>query len=127
MICGHFRRQAASLPHARGAALLSAFGGKQKQAAAPPPLAVRRRRRGGGRAAPRRVRARSGTKGEDMQINDVELPLGFSVALSKNANAMSVFHSLTGLHREEILEKARGASSKEELDAIIRSLDFNDG
>lgn len=61
-----------------------------------------------------------------MKIDDVELPLGFGLALSKNAAAANCFHSLTGVHREEILQKAKSASTKQELEAIIRSLDFSD-
>lgn len=57
-----------------------------------------------------------------MDINDVELPLGFGVALAKNTDAMAYFSSLSPIHRQEIIAHTHSITSKQEMQAFVDSL-----
>ena len=51
-----------------------------------------------------------------------QLPLGFSMALSQHPKAMERFSRFTASEKETVLAQARQASSKEEMQSLVRSL-----
>lgn len=51
-----------------------------------------------------------------------DLPLGFGFALSQNPDAMKHFANLTDRQQTEILQKAHGVSSKEEMQSLVDGL-----
>ena len=52
-----------------------------------------------------------------------EIPLGFSMALSKNNDAMSYFSTLTPAHRREVIAHTHTIRSKEEMEKFVSELD----
>lgn len=50
------------------------------------------------------------------------LPIGFTIGLAMNVNAMNHFSNMTESEKEEILNRARDAKSKEEMQEIISQL-----
>lgn len=55
-------------------------------------------------------------------LNDDAVPIGFGMALAQNLNAMKHFSGMTEAEKEEILNRARDAGSKKEMDSLIESL-----
>ena len=51
-----------------------------------------------------------------------KLPLGFSMALTMNANAMNAYSGMTEMQKQAILEKAQKASSQQEMHEIVNSI-----
>ena len=51
-----------------------------------------------------------------------QLPLGLSMALAQHPKAMERFSRFTALEKETVLAQARQASSKEEMQSLVRSL-----
>ncbi len=54
---------------------------------------------------------------------DNEIPLGFSMALCKNNDAMSYFSTLTPAHRREVIAHTHTIRSKEEMEKFVSELD----
>lgn len=50
---------------------------------------------------------------------DDSLPMGFAMGLAMDLNAMDRFSNLTEAEKEELLNRARDAKSKEEMKKII--------
>lgn len=59
-------------------------------------------------------------------MNQNELPLGFGFALAQNPGAMKHFANLPAAGQKEILRKAHGLSSKDEMQALVDSLSKTD-
>lgn len=55
-------------------------------------------------------------------LNDDAVPIGFGMALAQNINAMQSFSGMTEAEKEEILNRARDAKSKEEMESLVESL-----
>lgn len=55
-----------------------------------------------------------------MDRND--LPLGFGFALAQDPEAMKHFSALPEAEQAQLLQKARSVSSRQEMQAIVRSL-----
>lgn len=55
-------------------------------------------------------------------LNDDDVPIGFGMALAQNLNAMKHFSGMTEAEKEEILNRAKDARSKKEMDSLIESL-----
>ncbi len=53
---------------------------------------------------------------------DLELPLGFGMALAQNEDAMHKFESLSCDEKNSIISKAKNAKSKAEMHALVNSL-----
>ena len=53
---------------------------------------------------------------------DNMLPVGFSMALAMNMNAMNHFSNLSEAEKEEILNRARDAKSRDEMQRIVSEL-----
>ncbi|MCI8602801.1 MAG: YdeI/OmpD-associated family protein [Ruminiclostridium sp.] len=49
--------------------------------------------------------------------------MGFSMALSKNNDAMSYFSTLTPAHRREVIAHTHTIRSKEEMEKFVSELD----
>lgn len=57
--------------------------------------------------------------------NNLELPLGFGIALSKNIDAMQYFSSLSLQHQKEIIDQTHDISSKDEMQRFVDNLTNN--
>ncbi len=55
-------------------------------------------------------------------LNSDAVPIGFGMGLAQNINAMKHFSGMTEAEKEEILNRARDAKSKKEMDDLISSL-----
>ena len=53
---------------------------------------------------------------------DNSLPMGFAIALAMDLDAMNQFSKLTEAQKEELLNRARDAKSKDEMQKIISQL-----
>ena len=51
-----------------------------------------------------------------------QVPIGFGLALSSNTAAMNRYAHLSESQKQDILNKARGARSEEEMYALVASL-----
>ncbi len=54
-----------------------------------------------------------------------DLPIGFSMALAQNGPAMTAFAGLDQAAREEIVARARAATSKAEMREIVANIGGN--
>lgn len=55
-------------------------------------------------------------------MSELELPMGFGMALAQNEAAMKQFEALSDAEKREIVEKTHGVGSKAEMRALVRSL-----
>lgn len=55
-------------------------------------------------------------------LNDDAVPIGFGMALAQNVNAMKEFSGLTEAEKEEILNRARDAKSREDMESLVNRL-----
>jgi hypothetical protein len=58
-----------------------------------------------------------------------DLPLGFTMALGENPDAMLAFVSMPKKHRDRCIDKARNANSRSEMQRIVSDMaqkSFND-
>lgn len=55
--------------------------------------------------------------------NNVELPLGFGIALAKNSDAMRYFAGLTPAEQAKIIEGTHKVGSKKEMEAYVNGLE----
>lgn len=51
-----------------------------------------------------------------------ELPMGFSMALAKNTEALDAFASMTEEQRQKIIAQTHSVASKEEMESLVSSL-----
>ena len=51
-----------------------------------------------------------------------EVPIGFLISLSQDMEAMERFMRLSPAARDALVQKARHAHSREEMDSIIRGI-----
>ena len=58
-------------------------------------------------------------------FEDDSLPVGFGMALGMNVNAMRRFSNLSEAEKEELLNRARDAKSRDEMARIVAQLDDN--
>lgn len=54
--------------------------------------------------------------------NNDSLPMGFAMGLAMDLDAMSQFSNLTEAQKEELLNRARDAKSKDEMQRIISQI-----
>lgn len=55
-------------------------------------------------------------------LNDDAVPIGFGMALAQNMAAMEHYSEMTEAEKEDILNRARDAKSKSEMDSIVSGL-----
>lgn len=56
-------------------------------------------------------------------MSNIELPLGFGMALAQNEAAMKKFESMTESEKQAILQQTHNVRSKREMQQLIASLD----
>lgn len=56
---------------------------------------------------------------EVIAMNTRDLPLGFGMALAQNESAMKRFEGMSESDKQDIIQRAKGVSSKREMRAII--------
>lgn len=56
-------------------------------------------------------------------MTNMELPLGFGMALAQNEAAMKKFESMTDSEKQAILQQTHNVRSKREMQQLIASLD----
>jgi len=60
-------------------------------------------------------------------LNDGAIPLSFGMALSQNLTALSHYSAMTEAQKEELLNRARDAKSKNEMTALVDELSSYEG
>ena len=55
-------------------------------------------------------------------VKDDGLPLGLGFGLAMNEEAMNSFSSMTEEEKRQVIEAARGVSSKEEMQELVRNI-----
>lgn len=60
-------------------------------------------------------------------LNDDAVPIGFGMALAQNLNAMKSYSGMSEAEKEEILNRARDAKSRDEMESLIHSMDPSTG
>lgn len=55
-------------------------------------------------------------------MKDIELPLGFGMALAQNEAAMKKFTSLTEAEKKSVLQQAHHVNSKREMRQLVSSI-----
>ncbi len=55
-------------------------------------------------------------------LDNNDMPVGFGMALAQNMAAMERYSGLTEAKKEELLNRARDAKSKSDIDSIIAEL-----
>ena len=53
------------------------------------------------------------------------MPVGFSMALAQNTHALECFAAMTDSERSDVINKARCAASKQEMQDLVSSLTEN--
>ena len=51
-----------------------------------------------------------------------KIPLGFSMVLAMNANALNAYSAMTEAQKQAILDKAHNARSEQEMHQIVNNL-----
>lgn len=54
-----------------------------------------------------------------------QMPVGFLMALAQNQSATAVFGKMSEAQRQEVIQKARQASSRQEMQQVVRNLGQN--
>lgn len=55
-------------------------------------------------------------------MSELELPMGFGIALAQNEAAMKQFEALSDGEKRQIVEKTHSVGSKAEMRALVQSL-----
>ncbi len=58
-------------------------------------------------------------------LSNQEIPIGFSMALAKDTNAMNAFSSMPKEQRKQVVEQSRSIHSKEEMEQFVSSFNQN--
>lgn len=59
---------------------------------------------------------------EVMIMKQLDLPLGFGMALAQNENAMKNFEAMTEAQKEEIIKRTHDVNSKDEMQRLVNSI-----
>lgn len=51
-----------------------------------------------------------------------ELPLGFSMAMAKNPEALSSFSSMSDAEQRELIDRCHNVTSKQEMQQLVNSI-----
>ena len=51
-----------------------------------------------------------------------KMPIGFQMALAHNISSLNAFLKLNDSERDKVIEKARGAKTKRELQLLVNSI-----
>lgn len=55
-------------------------------------------------------------------MSEMELPLGFGMALAQNEHAMTNFEALSEAQKQALVQKTHKVKSKQEMRALVNSL-----
>lgn len=55
-------------------------------------------------------------------MSEIELPLGFGMALAQNERAMEKFESLSESEKQAVLARTHSVTSKQEMQALVSGL-----
>lgn len=55
-------------------------------------------------------------------LGNHEIPIGFSMALAKDTNAMNAFSSMSEDRRKQVIEDSRSIQSKQEMEQFVNSI-----
>lgn len=55
-------------------------------------------------------------------MSEIELPLGFGMALAQNERAMAKFESLSESEKQAVLARTHSVTSKQEMQALVSGL-----
>ena len=58
---------------------------------------------------------------------DMDLPMGFSMALAQNEAAMKQFESLSEAQKQAVIQRTHSISSKQEMRQLVADLCNRDG
>ncbi|WP_312101286.1 hypothetical protein [Lachnoclostridium sp.] len=58
-------------------------------------------------------------------LGNHEIPIGFSMALAKDTNAMNAFSSMSKEQRTQVVEQSRNIQSKEDMEQFVNSFTQN--
>ena len=58
---------------------------------------------------------------------DMELPMGFGMALAQNEAAMKQFESLSEAQKQAVIQRTHSVNSKQEMRQLVASLSNPDG
>ena len=58
---------------------------------------------------------------------DMELPMGFGMALAQNEAAMKQFESLSEAQKQAVIQRTHSVNSKQEMRQLVASLRNPDG
>lgn len=64
-------------------------------------------------------------KGEVIQMDIKDLPAGFSMALSRNHDALARFGKMSEEEQQKVVEHARSVTSKQEMQVLVYDLSKN--
>lgn len=59
---------------------------------------------------------------EVIEMADMDIPIGFSMAIAQNEDALNAFASMDAGARARVLDRARRASSREDMQRVVESL-----
>ncbi|PNV62868.1 hypothetical protein C0033_07590 [Clostridium sp. chh4-2] len=60
-------------------------------------------------------------------IDNEEMPIGFTLALSQNTDSMIKFSNLSTSEQERIIDRARQIKSRKEMHQYVSNLSSNEG
>ncbi len=60
-------------------------------------------------------------------MSNIELPLGFGMALAENETAMKRFEQLSNIEKQELAEQTHSVTSKKEMKALVNRLNESTG
>lgn len=55
-------------------------------------------------------------------LSHADLPMGFSMALAQNIQAMEVFTSLTDIEQQKLIDGTHDIQSKEQMRAYVKAI-----
>ena len=55
-------------------------------------------------------------------MSNIELPLGFGMALAQNESAMKKFESMTDAEKQSVLQQTHSVKSKREMQQLVNDL-----
>lgn len=55
-------------------------------------------------------------------LNDHDVPIGFGMSLSQNLDALNTFSNLSDAEKQQIIQQAKNAKTKEDMERIIHTM-----
>lgn len=58
-------------------------------------------------------------------LGNHEIPIGFSMALAKDSNAMNAFSTLSEEKRQQLIESSRQIQTKKDMESFVNQISQN--